>query len=548
MRETGASIVQMAQEACARHGDAGAFLCLGARLGFRELDSLSNAFAHWLVQQGLQPGERVAIQLPNLLQYPVVALGVLKAGLVIVNVNPLYTAPELEHQLRDAGAKVLVVSANTAHIAARVVPRTAVQCVVVTEQGDLHPVPQRLLLNFIGRRVRKQVQRYRFPVQVTLHTTLQLGRQGAQVTPDALVARAPGPDALAVLQYTGGTTGHAKGAMLSHRNLLANVQQLAAALGVHRPHSGAVMVAPLPLYHVYAFTSNFLCGLAWGQQVLLIPNPRDIGGFVQTLRRHRCNSFIGINTLYKALCDHPDFCRLDFSGLILSSSGGMALAPEVAARWLELTGCRILEGYGLSECSPLVACQRFDACRSGTVGLPAPDTELVLKAPDGQVVGPGAAGEVCVRGPQVMQGYWQQPQETAAAFDADGYLHSGDIGIFDPDGQLRIVERIKDMIIISGFNVYPNEIEEHVCTHPDILEAAVIGTGDDYATCIKVFVVTKNPVLGANDVLAWCREGLAPYKVPKQVEFRSTLPRSSVGKVLRRELRTPPAGEGVASA
>jgi long-chain acyl-CoA synthetase len=538
MLAAGQSIVDVAVAACRRHAEAIAFTALGADLDYARLERLSTAFAHWLVQaQGLQPGERVALQLPNLLQYPVVALGVLKAGGVLVNVNPLYTAPELEHQLRDSGAVLLVVCANTALVASTVVPRTAIRCTVVTELGDLHPTPRRLLVNFVVRHVKKLVPACRFPVQVALLHTLRQGAKLAAQEPGVLAERKPGPEDLAVLQYTGGTTGVAKGAMLSHRNLLANLAQLGEALGTALPEPGSVLVGPLPLYHVYAFTTTFLAGLVWGQQVLLIPNPRDIPGFVKTLRRYHINGFVGINTLYKALCDNADFWRLDFSGLRLCSSGGMALAPQIAERWLAITGCRVLEGYGLTECSPLVACNSYEAWQAGSVGHPVPGTELVLKDAEGRRVDRGAAGEICVRGPQVMQGYWQRPQESLQAFDTEGFLRTGDVGCFDDAGFLRIVDRIKDLIIVSGFNVYPTEIEDHVCTHPDIREAAAVGAGDDYAISIRLFVVSASATLTEDQVLAWCRQGLAPYKVPRQVEFRHTLPRSNIGKVLRRELR-----------
>jgi long-chain acyl-CoA synthetase len=535
------SIVDMAAAAAARHAGRTAFTCLGASLSYQRLDELSAAFALWLGQdRTLQPGDRVALQLPNLLQYPVAALGVLRAGLVIVNVNPLYTASELQHQLQDAGAKVLVVTANTAHVAARIIADTSVEQVVVTEIGDLHPWPRRPLLNLAIRHVKKLVPDYRFAACVSFRETLRKGRALAAGCPDALRARAPHAEALAVLQYTGGTTGTAKGAMLSHHNLVANMLQVCAALGTAAPAPGSLMVAPLPLYHVYAFTMNFLVGLHQGQHMLLIPNPRDMPAFMRALRGRRINGFIGINTLYRALCDNPEFRALDFSALQLSSSGGMALAPQVAARWQELTGCVILEGYGLSECSPLVSCNRHDDRRAGTVGKPVEDTDVVILGTDGREVPAEEAGEICVRGPQVMRGYWQRPVETAQVLDANGWLHTGDIGIIDAQGYLRVVDRIKDMLIISGFNVYPNEIEDHVCCHPDIRDAAVIGTGDAYEVCIRLYVVTSNATLTEAHVLSWCREGLAPYKVPKAVEFRASLPKSTVGKVLRRELREQP--------
>lgn len=532
------NLVQVAAQACASHANRIAFTCLNADLSFRDLDALSSDFAHWLLQQQLQSGDRVALLLPNLLQYPVAALGVLKAGGVIVNMNPLYTALELERQLNDAGVRILVVSANTAHVAARVIAATPVEQVVVTEIGDLHPWYRRIPLNLGLRYLKKVVLPYAFPVQISFRQVLTLGRTAGKAGQSALPELPL--EALAVLQYTGGTTGRAKGAMLSHFNLASNILQLISALSAQLPPPGAVMVAPLPLYHIYAFTMNFLTGIALGHHTLLIPNPSDIPAFVRALQSCRINGFAGINTLYKALCGNADFCALDFSALQISCSGGMALEPQIAKRWLELTGSIVLEGYGLTECAPLVTCNRPDIQRAGTVGIPVSGTSVVVMDPNGHILPPGTAGEVCIKGPQVMQGYWLQPEETTWTFDADGWLHSGDIGMFDADGFLRIVDRIKDLIIISGFNVYPNEIEEYVCAHPEIAEAAVIGTGDEYAARVTLFVVRRNPTLTKEHVIAWCREGLAPYKVPKVIEFRDSLPKSNVGKVLRRELRMKP--------
>jgi long-chain acyl-CoA synthetase len=526
------NLVQMARQACARHPQRIAFTCLGADLRYGELDTLSTAFAQWLLQQQVRQGDRVALLLPNLLQYPIVALGVLKAGGVIVSMNPLYTALELEQQLKDSGAKVLVVLANIAHVVARVVPATRVEHVVVTEVGDLHPWHRRVALNLVIRYVRKGVPPFNFPRATALRDALEEGRAAAaQQLPDI------DPDKLAVLQYTGGTTGKAKGAMLSHRNLASNTLQVAAALDGLLPSPGALMVGPLPLYHIYAFTMNFLTSIVSGHRTLLIPNPRDIPAFVRALKPYRIEGFAGINTLYKALCSSADFCALDFSALRLSSSGGMALEPAVARRWEEVTGCGVLEGYGLTECSPMVSCNLPGAIRLGSAGKPAPGTEIVIKDVAGHVLPQGEAGEVCIKGPQVMRGYWHQPEETARVFDAEGWLHSGDIGYFDAEGYLRIVDRIKDLIIVSGFNVYPNEIEDYVCTHPDVVEAAVVGAGDEYSTRLALFIVRRGTELTEERIIAWCREGLAPYKVPRLVEFREHLPKSGVGKVLRRELR-----------
>lgn len=526
------NLVQLAAQACASHAGRIAFTCLGADLRFGELDTRSSDFARWLIQQQLHGGDRVALLLPNLLQYPVAALGVLKAGGVIVNMNPLYTAQELERQLNDSGARILVVCANIAHVVARVIAATPVEQVVVTEVADLHPWYRRLPLNFAIRYVKKAAPAYAFPVQTSFRRALALGRAASGIAQPEVH-----PDALAVLQYTGGTTGKAKGAMLSHRNLGSNMLQVETALGAILPPPGAIMVAPLPLYHIYAFTANFLTSVSQGHHTLLIPDPRDIPAFVRALRPYRINGFAGINTLYKALCGNADFCALDFTALGISSSGGMALEPQVARRWQELTGSTVLEGYGLSECSPMVTCNQPGAIRAGTVGKPAPGTTVVIKDAEGRMLPPGEPGEVCIKGPQIMSGYWQQAEETARVFDADGWFHTGDIGVLDAEGFLRIVDRIKDLLIISGFNVYPNEIEEHVCAHPEIVEAAVIGTGDEYSTRVMLFVVRRSVTLTEDHVIAWCREGLAPYKVPKVVEFRDSLPKSNVGKVLRRELR-----------
>lgn len=526
------NLVQMATEACARHRERIAFTCLGADLRYGELDALSSAFAQWLLQQQLRTGDRVALLLPNLLQYPVAALGVLKAGGVIVNVNPLYTAPEMEQQLKDSGAKILVVLANIAHVAARIVAATRIEHVVVTEVGDLHPWHRRIALNLAVKYLKNGVPPFHFPRQSAFRAALKAGALAEpQRLPDL------DPDRLAVLQYTGGTTGKAKGAMLSHRNLGSNALQVAAALEDLLPPPGALMVGPLPLYHIYAFTMSFVVSIVSGHRTLLIPNPRDIPAFVRALKPHRVEGFAGINTLYKALCGNADFCALDFSALRLSSSGGMALEPAVARRWQEITGCAVLEGYGLTECSPLVSCNQPKALRIGSAGKPAPGTEIRIKDAAGLALPPGEAGEVCIRGPQVMRGYWQEPEESARAFDAEGCLHSGDIGYFDADGFLHIVDRIKDLIIVSGFNVYPNEIEDRVRAHPEVADAAVVGTGDEYATRVALFVVRRGSELTEERIIDWCREGLAAYKVPKVVAFRDHLPKSNVGKVLRRELR-----------
>jgi long-chain acyl-CoA synthetase len=531
------NLVQLSVAALRLGGGAAAFRCLGQSLSFAALDRLSDAFAHWLRHDcQLQPGDRVALQLPNLLQYPVAALGVLKARGVLVNVNPLYTAPELRFQLNDSGARVLVAFANTAATAADVIVETLVERVVVTEVGDLHGWPRRAVLNLAARHLRGGIKPYAFARQIAWREALALGRKRAEAHAGELPQPQPGD--LAVLQYTGGTTGVAKGAMLTHRNLASNVFQVMAGLGADCPPAGAVMVAPLPLYHVYAFTMSFLLALHQRHQTVLIPNPRDIAGFVGTLRKlPRIDGFIGITTLYKALCEHPNLGKVDFSALRIASSGGMALSRQVAEAWHARTGCRVLEGYGLSECSPVIACGSYHEYRSGSVGRAVPRTEICLKTQDGALAVPGEPGELCVKGPQVMLGYWRRPEENARVFDSEGWLHTGDVAVVDAEGHLHIVDRLKDLIIISGFNVFPNEIEDHVCTHPDISDACAVAVGDDCAARIKLFVVSRNPQLNAQDVIAHCRQALAAYKVPRLVEFRDALPKSNVGKVLRRQLR-----------
>lgn len=530
------NIVQMVAAAVEQFPDQASYTCLGQTLSFRELDQLSTRFAQWLVHgQKLKPGERVAIQLPNLLQYPVVALGVFKARCVVVNINPLYTAKELEAQLKSSGARVLVVLANVAHTASSILGHTAVETVIVTEVGDLHGRVRGHLLNLAIRHLKKLVKPFQFPEMVTLREVLRQGKARAAL--HKALSRDFSSDELAVLQYTGGTTGVAKGAMLTHHNLMSNVFQVEAIMGKDCPAPGAIMVAPLPLYHIYAFTLNLLISVYRGHHAVLIPNPRDTDAFVRTLQNMRINGFVGINTLYNNLVGHPEFRKLDFSKLQISSSGGMALSERVATEWLQLTHCRILEGYGLTECSPIVSCNTYRDHKFGTVGKLAPMTRMVLLKPDGTEAHAGEPGEICVKGPQVMQRYWDNPVETAKVFDADGWLHTGDVGVVDAEGFLTIVDRIKDIIIVSGFNVFPIEIENYICTHPDVQDACAIGVGDAYAPQIKLFIVSRSPALTANMVIDYCRNGLAPYKVPKVIEFRDQLPKSSVGKVLRRELR-----------
>lgn len=520
-------------DACQRFATRPAFSCLGKTLSYARLYELSGAFAAWLqTHTDLQPGERIAVQLPNVLQFPVVALGALRAGLVLVSVNPLYSVRELEHQLNDSGATALVCLANTAQAAAEVLPRTSVRHLVSTEVGDLLPWPRRWLVNAAMRYVKKQVP-VLLPNAVPLRQALHLGK-GVLISDYSAV-----PEALAALQYTGGTTGVAKGAMLTHRNLLANMQQCRALMIGHLGSSSATFIAPLPLYHIYAFTFHGLALLSSGHHSVLIPNPRDISSLINELKRWPFNGFVGLSTLFSALCRQPEFRELDFSALCLTLSGGMALPAAVAEEWQTITGCPVCEGYGLTEASPVVAVNPANAIQVGTIGVPLPLTTCHVFDEHGRELPQGEAGELCVKGPQVMAGYWQRPEETAATIDADGWLHTGDIAMIQADGYLRIIDRKKDLIVVSGFNVYPSEIEDVLMMHIGVRVCCAIGVPDvRTGEAVRLFVVPQvGQSLDAAELTTFLRARLAAYKVPKCIEFREHLPTSTVGKILRRELR-----------
>ncbi len=530
------NIAQMAAEAVVQFDEHPAFTCMGRILTFRQLAVLSDNFACWLQRDaGIKPGDRVAIMLPNLLQYPVVALGVLKAQAVVVNVNPLYTPHELGRLLQDSGATVMVVLANVAHTVAAVPVATALRRVVVTEVGDLLGKLAGPLINFAVRHVKRLIKPYELANTVAFTTMMRDGERWRLRLP--ALQQDFSADSLAVLQYTGGTTGVVKGAMLSHRNLLSNVDQILATMGSDCPPAQAVMVAPLPLYHIYAFNLNFLLSLKRGHHALLIPNPRDSKSVVKAMAKLKVQGFIGINTLYKNLLQHSGFRQLDFSALHIATSGGMALSDEVSDQWLALTGKPILEGYGLTECSPSVTCNTYGHYQRNTAGKAVVGTQLRLVKANGEPAEPLEAGEIQVRGPQVMRGYWHNAEETALVLSDDGWLRTGDVGVLNEDGFLQIVDRIKDVIVVSGFNVYPKEIEEQALTHPDILDACAVASGTELAPRIKLFVVSSNPALTAGQLKQHCRTGLTAYKVPTEIEFRAALPKSPLGKVLRRELR-----------
>ena len=530
------SLTALLEDAFQRYADRPAYVCMGATLRYAELDALSRQLAVWLQQQGLAPGARVAVMLPNVLQYPVAVAAILRAGMVVVNVNPLYTARELRHQLADSGAEAIVVLENFAATVQQVLAQTRVRHVLLASAGDMLGPLKGPLVNLVARRVRKLVPPFELPQAQRWPQALRAG-QGGRLQP---VKTAPGD--LAFLQYTGGTTGVAKGAMLTHRNIVANVLQNDAWAGPALRDAGGDgvrIVCALPLYHILALTACMLMGAHWGACNILIPNPRDTAGMIRTLARQRFHFMPGVNTLFNALLNHPDVGRIDFSALRIALGGGMAVQQTVSERWQQLTGCPILEGYGLSETSPTATLNRTDARGfSGSIGLPVPSTEVAILDDDGRALPPGESGEIAIRGPQVMAGYWQRPDDTAQVMTADGFFRSGDIGVMDAQGYVRIVDRKKDMILVSGFNVYPSEVEAVVSAHPGVLECACIGVPDAHAgQAVKLFVVPRDATLDASQLQAYCREQLTAYKRPRSIVFCASLPKSNVGKILRRALR-----------
>ncbi|PIA71420.1 long-chain-fatty-acid--CoA ligase FadD1 [Pseudomonas sediminis] len=528
------NILAVLKESCQRFADKPAFSNLGKTLTYGEIYKLSGDFAAYLQKHtDLKPGDRIAVQLPNVLQYPVVVFGAMRAGLVVVNTNPLYTARELEHQFNDSGAKALICLANMAHLAEQVVPKTGVKTVIVTEVGDMLPTFKRLLVNAVIKHVKKMVPAYNLPKAVKLNDALAKGRG------QSFTEASPSNDDIAVLQYTGGTTGVAKGAMLTHRNLVANMLQVKELMGANLNEGCEVLIAPLPLYHIYAFTFHCMAMMLIGGHNVLLTNPRDLPAVVKDLAKYRFTGFVGLNTLFVALCNNEDFRKLDFSSLKATFSGGMALQLATAERWKEVTGCAICEGFGMTETSPVATVNPFSAIQLGTIGIPVPSTLCKIVNDDGQELAIGEIGELCVKGPQVMKGYWQRQEATDEILDAEGWLKTGDIGLIQEDGYLRIVDRKKDMILVSGFNVYPNELEDVLATLPGVLQCAAIGIPDEKSgEAIKVFVVVKpGESVTKEQVMEHMRANLTGYKVPKAVEFRDMLPTTNVGKILRRELR-----------
>lgn len=527
------SLIDLFEHAVLRYAEQTAFINMGQSLSYRQLDIRSRAFAAYLQQDlGLKKGDRVALMMPNLLQYPIALFGILRAGMTVVNVNPLYTPRELEHQLNDSGARAIVIVSNFAHTLEKVVAKTQVEQVILTQLGDQLSTAKGTLVNFVVRYIKKMVPRYHLPGAISFRQVLQRGANLNYTKPDVI------NDDLAFLQYTGGTTGVAKGAMLTHRNMQANLEQTRATYGSLLKEGQETVVTALPLYHIFALTVNCLLFINLGGANLLITNPRDIPGMVKELAKYPFTAITGVNTLFNALLNDDGFNQLDFSSLSLSAGGGMAVQKSVAERWEKLTGHYLLEGYGLTECSPLVSVNPYDIqCHNGSIGLPVPSTDVKLVDDEGNEVAPGEPGELCIKGPQVMLGYWQRPDATDEVLK-NGWLHSGDIVTVDREGFLRIIDRKKDMILVSGFNVYPNEIEDVLMLHPKVREAAAIGVPNDVAgESVKICVVKKDSSLTKEELIAHCKNYLTGYKVPKIVEFREELPKTNVGKILRRELR-----------
>ena len=529
-----ASVVSMFDEACVRHPQRPAYSSFGKTITYAQLDQASARFAAFLANEWkLAKGDRLAIMLPNLLQYPVALFGALRAGLTIVNVNPMYTARELEHQLADSGAKSIVVLENFAATLAEAIGKTQVEHVIVTSIGDMLGFPKGPLVSFAVKHIKKMVPRWSLPGHLCFGDVLSKGT-GLQAPKVQL-----GHDDIAFLQYTGGTTGVAKGAMLSHGNMVANTLQLSAWVGSLFIAGEEKIVTALPLYHIFSLTVNALFMTHFGGENILITNPRDIPAFVKTLKHNRWTSITGVNTLYNALLNHPDFASVDFSRVKFALAGGMAVQRAVAERWKATTGIPLIEGYGLSEASPVATANRLDIKDyTGSIGLPLPSTDIQLRDDAGNLVATGEPGEICVRGPQVMQGYMNRPEETAKVLDAEHWVSTGDIARMDENGLFYIVDRKKDMILVSGFNVYPNEIEDVVARHPGVLEVAAIGVPDEHSgEVVKLFVVKKDPALTEAALKQYCHDELTGYKRPKYIEFRKELPKSNVGKILRRALR-----------
>ncbi|MEP7242541.1 MAG: AMP-binding protein, partial [Gammaproteobacteria bacterium] len=527
------SLVAVAEHSFQKFADRPAYVQMGRTITYRQLDALTREFAAWLQNEaGLQKGDRIALMMPNVLQYPVAIFGALRAGLVVVNTNPLYTAPELEHQLVDSGAKVIVILENFAHVLQQVIAKTAIRKVLVTSVGDMLGWPKSAIVNYVVRHRRKQVRPWNMPGALNFNAVLAAAK-GTTFTPVPLVHAD-----IAFLQYTGGTTGVSKGAMLTHGNTVANVVQARAWIGhTFKPDSN-VLITPLPLYHIFALTANCLLFMLLGWKNVLITNPRDFAAFVADLKKYPFAFISGVNTLFNALLNTPGFERVDFQHLVVTLGGGMAVQGAVAERWKQVTGKRLTQAWGLTETSPAACINPISDDFNGSIGLPIPSTEISIRNDDGAELALGEVGEICVRGPQVMAGYWNRPDETAKVMLPEGWLRTGDVGHMDPRGYVFIEDRKKDMILVSGFNVYPNEVESVMATHPGVLEVAAVAQPDEHSgEVVAVFIVRKDPALTEHDVIEHARKSLTGYKVPKHVYFRTELPKTNVGKILRRALR-----------
>ncbi|MEK1906019.1 MAG: long-chain-fatty-acid--CoA ligase FadD2 [Pseudomonas sp.] len=535
------SVVEVFERSCKKFADRPAFSNLGVTLTYAELDRYSAAFGAWLQKNtDLKPGDRIAVQMPNILQYPIAVFGAMRAGLIVVNTNPLYTVREMRHQFNDAGVRALVYLNTFGKSVQDVLPDTQIEYLIEARMGDMLPSLKGWLVNTVVKKVKKMVPDYHLPQALSFKSVLSSGR-GHALKPVKV-----GPDDVAVLQYTGGTTGVAKGAMLTHGNLVANMQQVhnclqqqgADGMPLMR-EGGEIMIAPLPLYHIYAFTANCMGMMVSGNHNVLITNPRDIPGFIKEMGKWQFSAFLGLNTLFVALMDNPEFKNLDFSRLKLTNSGGTALSKATAERWQQVTGCAVVEGYGLTETAPVATTNCYGAlARLGTVGIPVAGTALKVIDDEGVEQPIGERGELCIKGPQVMKGYWQREEATAEVLDAEGWFKTGDIAVIDPDGYVRIVDRKKDMIIVSGFNVYPNEIEDVMMAHPQVASCAAIGVPDEKSgEAVKLFIVAREGGVTAEEIKAYCRENFTGYKVPKHIVFKDALPMTPVGKILRRELR-----------
>lgn len=527
------SVIELFEESVKKYGDAPAFENMGKVISFNQLDKLSAQFATFLqVNAQLKKGDRIAIQMPNLLQYVVVMFGALRAGLIVVNTNPLYTSREMKHQFNDSGATAIVILANFAHNLEKILPETSIRTVVITKIGDLLGGFKGSLVSWVVKNIKKMVPGYSIPKAISFKSAMELGANQSYSRPSVE------SDDIAFLQYTGGTTGVAKGAMLTHRNIIANSEQICAWFQPKMVMGEEVVVTPLPLYHIFALTVNCMAMLKVGARNVLITNPRDLSSFIKELKKHPCTVLTGLNTLFNAMLNHPDFAKVDFSSLKVVVGGGMAVQKSVALRWKEITGKPLVEGYGLTESSPVLTCNPITGDEQiGTIGLPLPSTDISIFDENGVELPIGEVGELYARGPQVMPGYWQRPAETAKTMHGD-WLKTGDMAVANEDGFFKIVDRKKDMILVSGFNVYPNEIEDVVSSHPKVLEVAAVGVPDEKSTeRVKLYIVKKDLSLTQEEVMDFCRENLTGYKCPKTIEFRTELPKTNVGKILRRKLK-----------